>query len=211
MLEGRDYAGLDQLMPFECTLIDRLCGNVSGAPCTRVFVQYKDMLGTATPRFNDPGLSREELDALSAFVQKFKKKAIEVYAEHQANGMGVPKFHALDFLVDDNRHCGSLSNYSADFYAASHKLFKVEFYQTSRRSIGGQAETLARVSYKQGEKDAAAIRLGMTEYPIRSHVVDKLMGERTKRLTRNKGHSIRVGTVRLSGGGAKMDWYKICL
>jgi hypothetical protein len=127
--------------------------------------------------------------------------------------MGVPKFHALDHLVNDNRQCGSLSNYSADFYAASHKLFKVALYQNSRRSIGGQAETLARVSCKQGEKDAAAIRLGMTDTPIRSHVVDKLTWVRTKqgqRLTRNKGHSIRVDTVRLCGGGDKMDWYKIC-
>jgi hypothetical protein len=187
MLEGRDYAGPDQVMLFVCTLKDRFCGDVSGAPCTRVSVLYQDMLGTAMSWFNNPGFSSEELDALSMLVQKFKRKVIEVYAEHQASGMGVPKFHALDHLVDDIRQCGSLSNDSADFYEAS-KLFNVALNQTSRRSSSGQAEALARVLRKQGEKDAAAIRLGMAETPIRSHVVDKLMGERKKqsqRLSRN--------------------------
>jgi Plavaka transposase len=213
MLEGRDYAGLDQVMPFVCTLIHRLCGDVSGAPCAKVFVLYQDMVGTATSRFNDPVISSEDLDALSVLVQEFKKKAIEVYAEHQASGMGVPKFHVLGHLVDDIRQFGSLPNYSADFYEASHKLFKHAFNQTSRRSISGQVEALARLASKQGENDAAAIRMGNTEIPMRSHVVDQPMGERKKksqRLTRSKGDSIRVDTANLCGGGNKMEWYKIC-
>jgi hypothetical protein len=116
-------------------------------------------------------------------------------------------------LVDDIRQCGSLSNYSADFYEASHKLFKHTFNQTSRRSISGQSEALARLARKQGENDAAAIRMGITENSMRSRVVDQLMGERKKksqRLTRSKGDSIRVDTANLCGGGNKMEWYKIC-
>jgi hypothetical protein len=79
MLEAKDLAGVDQVMPFVFALLDRLCGTTAAAPNTTVCVLHQDMIATATSRFSDPGFTIAELEALSEQISLFKAKAIEVF------------------------------------------------------------------------------------------------------------------------------------
>jgi Plavaka transposase len=78
MLEAKDLAGVDQVMPFVFALLDRLCGTTAATPRTTVCVLYQDMVATATSRFSEPGFTIAELEALFEKISEFKAKAIEV-------------------------------------------------------------------------------------------------------------------------------------
>jgi hypothetical protein len=119
MLEARELGAVALVTPFVFALVDRLCGETATAPCTRVAVLYQDMVAFATSRFGQPGFTRSALKKLSEAIRDLKSAVIEVFAEHQASGMGTPKFHALDHLVSDIELCGSTGNYDGSFYEAA--------------------------------------------------------------------------------------------
>jgi hypothetical protein len=91
MLEAKDLAGVDQVMPFVFVLLDRLCGTTAAAPNMTVCVLYQDMAATATSRLSEPGFTIAELEALSEQISQFKAKAIEVFGRYQRSGMAFPK------------------------------------------------------------------------------------------------------------------------
>jgi hypothetical protein len=104
MLDARELAAVAQLTPFVFAPVNRLCGAAVKAPCTRVAVLYQDMVALATSRFGEPGFTATALIRLTDAIRDFKSAVIEVFGEHQASGMGMPTFHALDHLVSDIEH-----------------------------------------------------------------------------------------------------------
>jgi hypothetical protein len=187
MLEAKDLAGVDQVMPFVFALLDRLCGTTAAAPNTTLCI-YQDMVATATSRFSEPGLTIAELEALSEQISQFKAKAIEVFGRYQRSGMAFLKFHVLQHLVEDIRECGSLFNFSADSYETSLKQFKDAYKQTSKRKGTGQDEALERMVRAQGATDASTAAMDMNLIILRGHVVAKLMGKRAASIRLTEKH-----------------------
>lgn len=214
MMEAKDLSEVDQVFPIVAATIDRLCGYQSSALNTKVSVMYCDLVNIATRRFADPGLTEQDLCALEAHIEAFKKLSIEAYEKFQRSGMGTPKFHLLDHLVSDIRMCGSLANYSADTFEASHKFYKQAYQATSKRKSTGQEEALKRAVRAQAKVAApsATIRDQSTSgLPMRAKIVDKLSGTApiSRALTTKKQDAISQDSIGISAGGEKGTWFDI--
>jgi hypothetical protein len=212
MLDARELAAVAQMIPFVFALVGPLCGAAGTAPCTGVAVLYKDTVALATSRFGEPGFTDTALMRLTDAIRDFKSAAIEVFGEHQASGMGTPKFHALDQLVSEIELCGSTGNYDAAFYESGHKIYKVAWGMTSQRSSTGQGEVVGIVERRQGQSDLAAAQMQISEFPLRESVVNKLIGKRNRvgaHFTAKKAEATRLDSVGLSTGGVKMPCAQI--
>jgi hypothetical protein len=164
MLEAKDLAGVDQVMPFAFALLDRLCGTAAAAQRKTVCALFQDMVATTTSRFSEPGFTIAELEALSEQISEFKAKAIEMFGRHQRSGMAYPKVPCAAEPRFDIKECGSLFSFSADSYETSHKVFKDAFKQTSKGKGTRQDEALERVVRTHGATDTSTTSWRCTQF-----------------------------------------------
>jgi hypothetical protein len=174
MLEAKDLAGVDQVMPSVVALLDRLCGTTAAGPRTTVCVVYQHMVATATSLFSERLYNCRARSIIQANL-RVQGKNNRAFGRYQRSGMAFPKFRALQHLVADIEECSSLLNVSADSYETSHRVFKDAFKQTSKRKGTGQDEALERVGRTQGAIDASTAAREMHSIPLREHVFAKLM------------------------------------
>ena len=201
MLEASDLRDVDQVMPFVAALADRLCGEADKMPVTRTTIPYMEMVDALMRRHEEPGFTEDDLSKATGLVRKFRRIAEEVYTPFQRSGFAFPKWHFLLHAVDDIRTCGSLVNYVANAYEASHKVIKTAFASTSRRKRGGQGEALYNLSRRQFTTNLSMEKdLNPT---LRLSVVQELACVNPRPhgvLTRNKEDALREDAVGLFKG-----------
>lgn len=154
MLEASDLKSVDMVSPFLGAIIDRCCGEVEGAPITKVFTQFKDLMDEVYQRNKVPGWSETCLRKLSTMISNFKTVGCNVFREYQPSSMGFPKWHLLDHIVSDISSLGSVVYMEEDLYEMAHKTAKLDHKYTSKRSNSVMNESMKRQEQRIIERES---------------------------------------------------------
>ena len=205
MLEAKNFTQVEMVMPFLGAIVDEMLDENDSYPCTKLFSLYSSIIMSLFSNNKGHGWDDYSLTELGENIATFKEKAVSLFQEFQASGMGTLKFHMLDHILHDLRIVGGIFFMDASSFEHSHVHFKEKYRETSKRRATAMTETVERLCEEEAIASWAVNMKNLNSFR-RNHADTP---QPNVRLSRMKRDAISIDTLVLSRDGPTITMHDI--